>query len=219
MSNLFNREKRALNKKLKAERMERILAAAHRVFLRFPYFEVSMDSIRKIADVPQGRAEMYFGTREDLFLRVLRIASRAWAEELEASLTDEEGDLDPGQIAELLTASVQLHPDFFRLRGLLPMVFEQRLEMDSIMTVSGGLGADIGRVADALSARCDAIDASAARRLLLLLQAYGSSLHEAAHQDTSMNRLFNDEESSGFHLDLQAELAALVDTLVARSIN
>jgi len=219
MSTIFNREKRALNKKLKKERMERILKAAHRVFLRFPYFEVSMDSIRKIADVPQGRAEMYFGTREDLFLQVLVRASRSWTDDTEAALMASEGELEPSRVSEIITDSITEHADFFRLRALLPMVLEQRLEMTSIMEVTTGMTGHISRLAETISHRCPQIRVAAAHRLLMLLGAYASSLHEAAHESTAMNRLWNSSDSSGLQLDFSSELEILTDTLVGQAVS
>ena len=78
MTALLDQKKRALNKRLKQERMDRILVAAHRAFLRFPYAEVTMDY----------RAWNF--TQEDNYCRLHldRAGSR-----LEVTVKDEDGNV------------------------------------------------------------------------------------------------------------------------------
>lgn len=217
MAALLDRNKRIQNKQLKKERIEKIVKAAHRAFLSFPYFEVTLDSIRKMADVPQGKPELYFGSREDLFLRVLASASKGWAEELENILQTESETISSDQAAEILMASVQLHPDFFRLRGFLPMVLEQGLETASVMALTNGMKENIRSCAAALERRCPDIGQESGTRLLLLLHAYASSLYQIAYESSAMNRLWNDADSSGYRVKFLNELQTLCETLVAQA--
>ncbi len=87
MAALLNRSKLERAKSLKKERIESILLAGLRAFERFSYAEVTLDSVRKLANVPEGKPELYFGTREELFLRVLNRESQKWS----ATLRDEPG--------------------------------------------------------------------------------------------------------------------------------
>ena len=78
MGRLIDPEKRARAKSKRIERKSRILKVARSTFSKLPFVEVTLDSIGQRADVDRGVASMYFRSKEELFLRVLREELADW---------------------------------------------------------------------------------------------------------------------------------------------
>ena len=62
------REKRARN----------ILDAAEKSFIRYPYSEISLDTLGQQAGVKQGQATLAYRSREELFMTVIRARMKEW---------------------------------------------------------------------------------------------------------------------------------------------
>ena len=72
MGKLIDRKKRERAKQQRAVRKKRVMEEARSTFVRMPYVEVSLDTIGQAADVNRGVASMYFRSKEELFLLLLR---------------------------------------------------------------------------------------------------------------------------------------------------
>ncbi len=55
----------------RADKRDRIIAAALRLFARQPYQEVTMDSVAQLASVAKGTLYLYFDSKEALYLGIL----------------------------------------------------------------------------------------------------------------------------------------------------
>ncbi len=216
MTALLNRDKLERSKKLKKERIESILQAGLRAFQRFSYPEVTLDSIRKLANVPEGKPELYFGSREELFLRVLSRQSKLWSSALQERLRHSDEQLSPNQVATVLIESVEEHPEFFHLRALLPMVLEHIIDVGAVTILFTTIEGHMQQCGEELGRRCPPLSARDAMRMMVLFQTYASSLLQLTDPSRAMARLSAAEGAGGLAINPEQELNSLAAGLVAR---
>ena len=72
---------------------------------------------------------MYFRSKEELFLRLLREELAEWYSELEAKLDPGDGSLSQSEIAALLATSISKRPELTRFLSLEAVVLEQEVAL------------------------------------------------------------------------------------------
>lgn len=216
MASLLDRSKLERAKALKNERMESILEAGLRAFLRFSYPEVTLDSVRKLANVPEGKPELYFGSREELFLKVLSRQSQAWTTTFRNLLRRTPDPLSPEQLAAVLTNSVTEHPEFCHLRALLPMVLEHIIDVGAVTIFFASINGQLRLAAADLTRKCPRLGESDSVRLVVLFQTYASSLHQLAEPSRALARLSAAEGADGLVADYDRELAIIASDMASR---
>jgi len=219
MAALLDRSKLERAKTLKNERMEKILQAGLRAFQRFSYAEVTLDSVRKLANVPEGKPELYFGSREELFLRVLNRQFQAWASALQDTLEAAAEPLSPDRLARVLVDSVRHQPEFCHLRALLPMVLEHIIDDGAVTIFFASVNSQLNRCSEDLARRCPTLCKRDAIHLLVVFQAYASSLYQLAEPASALARLSATESAEGLDMDYESELISLASWLVSRFVS
>ena len=220
MGKLINREKREEAKKQRAIRKHRILEEARSTFARMPYVEVTLATIGQQAGVDRGIASMYFHTREELFLLLLRDELAEWYRFLERQLGVGEGNLGAPELAGLLAGSLADRPMLTRFLSVAPAVLEQNIEAMEVyrfqrwrrdrMTEVGGL---MERSASCLGPR-------EGFWLLNLVHLLATGLEPAANPRGSAAFDRGDPDFTGFWIDLEDELKKLLTAvLTARRHN
>jgi len=106
------------------ERAKKILEAAHTAFTRFPYSEISLDTLGQQAGVKQGQATLAYRSREALFMTVIQAQLKGWYEALETDLRSSDDPLSPEDAADIVASSLARRPDLTRLLGPLHMAME-----------------------------------------------------------------------------------------------
>jgi AcrR family transcriptional regulator len=213
---LLDRSKLARAKALKKERMDRILDAGLRAFTRFAYAEVTLDSVRKLAGVPEGKPELYFGSREELFLRVFVAQSRIWSEAMQSRLEEIDRPSSPHDIAAALAAGVRVPAALPHLRSLLPTVLDHIIDAGAVTVFFHAIDDHLRRCGEALHRLCPSLPVDNSVRLLLLLQTYASALYELAHPERAVARLSALENTGSLNVGFDDELAAITLDLVGR---
>ena len=95
-----NRTRKA--REARQERAKIILEAAHAAFTRYPYSEVSLDTLGQQAGVKQGQATLAYRSREALFMTVVLAQMRKWYDALEADLNASDDPLSPEEAADII---------------------------------------------------------------------------------------------------------------------
>jgi AcrR family transcriptional regulator len=134
MGKLIDPDRTRRAKKAREDRAKKILDAAHTAFTKFPYSEVSLDSVGKLAGVKQGQASLAFRSLEELFLTVVRSHLNGWYDSLEARLGESDDVMSADQIADLVAATLAERPDLTRVLGPLHMALEQHEDGMEVFT-------------------------------------------------------------------------------------
>lgn len=111
--------KRARQQHQKEERREAILSFAKAELEASPYAEITMSRVADRAGLVKGTLYLYFATKEELFLELLRDELHGWLWDLEAGLDDlpQRGRLEAA--ARLLARSLASRPSLRRLLALM----------------------------------------------------------------------------------------------------
>jgi AcrR family transcriptional regulator len=124
MGKLIDPNRTRLAREARKERAKRIFEAAGASFVRFPYSEVTLDTIGQQAGVKQGQATLAFRSREELYMTVIRARFKEWYDALETSLRSSHDPLNHEEAANLVASSLAERPELTRLLGPLHMAFE-----------------------------------------------------------------------------------------------
>ena len=210
MGKLIDREKRDRAKNQRVERKRRILRVARSTFSRMPYVEVTLDSIGQRADVDRGVASMYFRSKEELFLLLLREELGAWYSDIENKLSDAAASISPPELAELLAASLAARPELIRFLSLETVVLEQNIDaMEAFRFQRWRLdhmtktGANIERGADGL-AEGDGL------QILHRVQLMTAALGPASDPKGAATYEVGDPDFAVFAIDFESDLRAFI---------
>jgi TetR/AcrR family transcriptional regulator len=118
----------------KRERREAILAMALDTLRETPYWDITMSRVAERAGLVKGTLYLYFATKEELFLEVLREQFHGWFWDLETGLATlpRRGRVDA--LARLITAVTVARPEFRLLLGVLHGILEQNLPEETALS-------------------------------------------------------------------------------------
>jgi len=214
MGRLIDPEKRDRAKRQRVERKARILEVARSTFSKLPFVEVTLDNIGQRADVDRGVASMYFRSREELFLRVLREELADWYSALEAELGRADDPLSQVDLAELLATSLAGRPELTRLLSLEAVVLEQNLDAMEVFHLQRWRRDRMAAVGAILEQKVDGLEEEDAMRLLHRVQLLTAALRPAADPKGAASYEVGDPDFAVFKIDFEMELKGLVAALL-----
>ncbi|MDH3815759.1 MAG: TetR family transcriptional regulator [Acidobacteriota bacterium] len=206
MGRLIDPEKRDRAKQQRVERKARILEVARSIFSRLPFVEVTLDNIGQRASVDRGVASMYFRSKEELFLRVLREELADWYSALEVELDRIDGPLSQLDLAELLATSLARRPELTRFLSLEAVVFEQNLDAMEVFHLQRWRRDRMESIGAILEKRVDGLREGDAMRLLHRVQLLTAALRPAADPKGAASYEVGDPDFEIFAIDFETEL-------------
>jgi AcrR family transcriptional regulator len=159
----------AARKRERARRAALLEAAAH-TFAHTAYADVDLDAIGRRAGVPTGMTSAYVGSREELYLVVLRKGLDPWLDEVGEWLASSEDPVPPGALVDVVAASLAAREDLVRLLGLLPTVLEHNVEPIPAMEFMSWIRDRVQSLGAATEARCPDLGPGGGIAFLLRLQ-------------------------------------------------
>jgi AcrR family transcriptional regulator len=216
MGRLINKERQARARHAKEERKRRIRAEAIRSFSKLPYVEVTLDAIGQRAGLKRGIASMYFGTKEELFLQLLRDQLEDWYGELEGHLSVAPSPLDREQVAHLVAATMAERTVLTRLLSLAAVVMEQNMEIMEAYRFQRWQRDRMTAVGAALEGQSGALEAGEGVRLLHLAQLVAGACHPVAHPQGSLAVNLQDPDFAVFRFSMEEQLEEMVQGMLRR---
>jgi AcrR family transcriptional regulator len=215
MGRLIDRERRARAKEAKQQRMKDIREEAVRSFVKLPYVEITLDALGRRAGVKKGVASMYFGTKEELFLELLRDELDGWYDELEQSLGAQRTRLSDPRLARMVSTTLAGRPVLCRFLSLAPVVLEQNMEIMAADRYHRWQRDRMTEVGAELETRSRSLMEGQGLRLLHLVQLMAAAFHGYSDPRGSLAFNLHDPDFADFRIDLEQEIAALVRRLLA----
>ena len=218
MGRLIDPKKRDRAKQQRVERKARILEVARSIFSRLPFVEVTLDSIGQRANVDRGVASMYFRSKEELFLRVLREELDDWYSALEAELDRTDDPMSQLDLAELLTTSLGGRPELTRFLSLEAVVFEQNLDAMEVFHLQRWRRDRMESIGAILEKRVDGLGEGDAMRLLHRVQLLTAALRPAADPKGAASYEVGDPDFEIFAIDFETELKRFVVAMLKEGV-
>ena len=210
MGRLIDSERRARARQAKQERMLDIREEAIRSFVKLPYAEVTLDAIGQRAGVKKGVASMYFGSKEELFLLLLREQLAAWYDELEEGLRISPETLSGAETVRLVGGTLAARPLLARLLSLAAIVLEQNMEIIEAYRFQLWQRERMDRLGTELERRSRALAKGQGLRVLHLTQLAAGAFHPFAEPRGSLAVNLHDPDVADMKLDLERDLCRFV---------
>lgn len=206
MGRLINRKRRQRAKEAKAERMVDIRKEAVRSFVTLPFVEVTLDAIGRKAGVKKGVASMYFGSREELFLELLKSELGSWFDAVQNAVDSYPARLANRRLARVLADSLAERPVLCRFVALAPVALEQNTEIIEAFRLHRWQLERMNELGDALERTSSQLEEGGGVRLLhrLLLLVAGVQPYADPRGSLAVNLL--DPDFEVLRLDLAEEI-------------
>jgi AcrR family transcriptional regulator len=211
---LIDKAKLARNRRERADRKDRIVAAARRAFLRMPYSQVSLETIAKQAKVSDGHPAMFFGSKEELFVQILQREMRDWGEELETTLAAALHPLVPADLVAILARSMSESELLTRMLSLVPMVIEQHPNPNQVLGLFHATARTTRRLGSLLDEMVADFNEGDGVRLLHRLHVVVPGLQEHTRPTGLASLRQADSELASVQGDFETELAEMLGLLV-----
>jgi TetR/AcrR family transcriptional regulator len=171
----------------KLERRQAILAMAFSTLEDTPFQDITMTQIATRAGLVKGTLYLYFATKEELFLEVLRDELHGWCWDLEAGLEVLPRRARLEATTRLLVATTTARPCFRRLLGQLHGILEHNLPAATALAFRREWLARSAAMGGLLERALDFLDEG--QGLPLLLQVYALTIGlQAMAEPAAMTR-------------------------------
>jgi len=217
MGRLISSERRDRAKQAKKQRIKAIREEALRSFVKLPYAEITLDSMGRQAGVKKGIASMYFGSKEELFLMLLREQLESWYDELEKKLAARKSRCSDSQLARLLAGTLGGRLELTRLLGLSPGVLEGNMEIVEAYRFHLWHKERMEKVGHELERRTRTLGNGQGLRLLHLLQVWAGALDHLSNPRGSLAVNLYDPDFDDLKVDMKDELKVFVMRFLAGS--
>jgi AcrR family transcriptional regulator len=177
-----------------------------------------MDSIGQAADVDRGVASMYFRSKEELFLMLLREELADWYAELETELEAATGRLSDSEIAALLARSLSQRPHLTRFLSYEAVVLEQNLDVMEVYRYQRWRRDRMAAVGEMLEQLSESLGRGEGLRLLHRVQLLTAALWPAAEPKGAASYEVEDPEFAAFEVDFEAELETFVMAVLSAGV-
>jgi AcrR family transcriptional regulator len=214
MGKLIDPERRERARQQRIERKKKILEVARTTFSKLPFVEVSLDSIGQAADVDRGVASMYFRTKEELFLLLLREELAEWYSALEAELDGADGRLSQLELAELLAGSLSKRPELTRFLSFEVLVLEQNLDAMEVYRYQRWRRDRMMAIGTIFEESVDGLEEGMGVRLLHRAQLLVAVLGPTADPKGAATYDVGDPDFEIFAIDFETEMRAFIEAIL-----
>lgn len=214
MGKLINREKREKAKRQREFRKNRILEEARLTFARMPFVEVTLGTIGQQAGVDRGVASMFFHTREELFLLLLKDELAEWYTHLQNHMDAGRNALEKRELARVLAGSLADRPVLTKFLSVTPAVLEQNIEAMEVYRFQRWRRDRMAELGDVMERSVGDLGSGEGFRLLNLAHLLATGLEPAAHPRGSAAFDRGDPDFAGFWIDLEDELTKLLTAVL-----
>ena len=187
---------------------------ARSTFSKLPYVEVTLDSIGQAADVDRGVASMYYRTKEELFLILLREELAEWYSALEKELDSADGPMSPSELAELLAGTLSERPELTRFLSFEALVLEQNLDAMEAFRFRHWRRDRLQAIGAVLEESVDGLDDGMGIHLLHRAQLLTAALKPAADPRGVASYEVGDPDFAAFAIDFENELRSMLLALL-----
>ena len=181
---------RARKPEQKQQRSDAILEAARQLALRDGVGAVSLGAIAAEVGMHKTALLKYFGTREEIFLRLAENEWTSWADGVVAALNSHA--VDDAGLVSVLTRSLADRPLFCQLLTYSALTLERNVSLDALRRSKRAALDAASRVADAVHSALPTLDRDACLELVTMTGITSAGLWQIAHPPAAVAALHDD---------------------------
>ncbi|MES2637890.1 MAG: TetR family transcriptional regulator [Myxococcota bacterium] len=208
----MSEQRRARAPEAKEDRRRQLRDAARAAIdVGTPYADVTMADVSRRAGLAKGTSYLYFSSKEALFLEVLTEDLAGWFDALaNRATTLPAGAAAPVAFAEALADTLLERPRMVRLLGLLHVVIEANIDLDTARAFKRSLGEQMLRADAAIGPWIPGFEAGDVARLLLRTHALVVGLGPMATPAPAVAEALAEPALAWLRVDFRTELVAAV---------
>lgn len=211
---------RARRPEQKEQRAAAILEAARDLALRDGVGAVSLAAIAARVGVHKSALLKYFGTREEIFLRLSETEWLTWADTVVTALSAVPGSHAGDGVAEVLGRSVAERPLFCQLLMHSSLTLERNVSLDALRRSKVAAMGSTDAVADAVHRLLPDLPREACFELVAATGLVAAGLWQAAHPPPVVVTLYAEQGNAGrfarlTRMDLSAEVTRFARVFLA----
>lgn len=207
---------RARRPRQKRARRRSILEAAAELFEDRDFDAVSLAAVAERAGMAKSNLYRYFGSKEEIYLRLTLDAASEWVEALAAGLSELEGKSrpSPAEVAGEVAAGLNARPRLTRLMALLAGVLEKNVTAEAAARFKTATMEQAARLAALLERALPGLEPAGAERAVRCLHALVAGLWPMAHPAPPVAAALARPENAPLRVDFESELAAAYAALL-----
>lgn len=193
--------RRARSDSQKEDRKNQILDSALVLWHTTPYSEITMQMVAKTSELAKGTLYLYFQSKEELFLEILKNKLQDWFAELKTQFQPE---LTPEQLVGAISTSLKDKEDMLRLLGMLSGVLEAGVSTEVGLNFKMWLNQELSQMGQVLE---QALDLKNGVQFLLHLYGTIMGLYQTANIPLALQEALKERpELQCLLLDFHSEL-------------
>ncbi|MBK6313419.1 MAG: TetR family transcriptional regulator [Blastocatellia bacterium] len=209
------RSDRARNTEHKLERREALLAAARELWDMGTYESTTMAGIGQRAGVSKATVYLYFDTKEQLLLEILREKLESWFSAIDAALDASFGSWSSDRAAREIALSFEGRRSLVRLLSALEAVIEYNVDVDTLRVFKRWLAGRMTATGQRLERRITFLRPGDGVRILVQMRAFLLGLAVMTSPSPAVERVIADDRTlSMFALDFDREFTDGLRTLL-----
>jgi len=206
---------RARNTEHKLERREALLSAARELWDLGTYESTTMAGIGQRAGVSKATVYLYFDTKEQLLLEILREKLDAWFSAIDGALDASFGSWSADRAAREIALSFEGRRSLVRLLSALETVIEYNVDVDTLRVFKRWLAGRMQATGQRLERRIAFLRPGEGVRLLMQMRALLLGLAMMANPSPAVERVIADDRSlSFFSIDFDREFTDALRALL-----
>ncbi|GGJ38025.1 TetR family transcriptional regulator [Deinococcus roseus] len=141
--------RRARSDTQKENRKLQILDSALELWHTTPYTDITMQMVAKTSDLAKGTLYLYFQSKEELFLEILKVKLLDWFAELHGLM---QPPLTPERMVASLSETLRDKDDMLRLLGMLSGVLEAGITVEAGLNFKMWMNGELAKLGGLLEA-------------------------------------------------------------------
>jgi len=210
MGKLIDPERTRKARQARKDRAKQILEAADLAFTRYPFSEITLDTIGRQAGVKQGQANLAFKSREELYMHVVRTRLEEWFVALEGNLGSSDTPLTRREIADLIASTLAERHELTHVLGPLHTAFELHEDGLQVHQYYQWLRGRLLDIASIIERRVDGIHEWDAFDALYKSHLIAAAIHPMSRPVGNLAVDLMNEDHQVFALDLEDEVQRIV---------
>ena len=208
---------RARRPEQKDERRRVILESAATLFSERGYEGVSLSAIARRAGIAKSNLYSYFGTKEEIFLKIYLQDVGRWVEAAEGALAPHAGCNDPDLVARELAATVTARPRMASLLALLFGVLERNVCFQTVVEFNTALEAYAQRVVRLLQGVFPGLSGKEAVQFMMHMHALVIGLWPMGDPPEVVDQALERPEFAHLRVDFRSALEFALAALLRQS--
>lgn len=210
MGRLIDPERTRKARQARKERAKKILDAADHAFTRYPFSEITLDTIGRQAGVKQGQASLAYKCREELYVHVVRTRLEEWFSALEKHLAGSDSPLTRDEVAELVASSLAERHELTHVLGPLHTALELHEDGMEVHHYYHWLRGRLLELAAAIARRIDGVHEWDAFDALYKSHLMAAAIHPMSRPVGNLAVDLMNDDHQVFALDLEDEVQRIV---------